>query len=568
MTSKQEKLIYPLSVRFVQDHISSNFRDGRAVTATLKSIEAAPGVGPFDVVLHAPFPLISVVRWKPPCQGEAVQDDAKQWFSLNNRRLYCLQQAAAALWPLRVGALVEVLPWEAGILTRVYNSSTQGRSLIVKHENAALTGRWDWRGAITRSGTDTVSEQELTAVWAIHADEDADSAEELVDAHSAARTGRPYYVEGGDTGEATPGLLPNPPGLFPPGHWVAEELGGLDSDIAHEVIQRELQTRLLLSKQEQQATADKCDEQTQIWLQRQQARAAVPGGLAAEVEGAETAEYAEAAAAVYEASSAMKKLNQNQLSFAPHMEMIREMLPWLTDQPTKQTLKQGSTSRMEAAETPTTASSDPESCPGSDEDDTPRRADDTREKWKDKGMEKVAFKMCGSWMGSKGETYTVGTLGSRASEVAWRCVRQDRYSGVKKSFTITLDRDTNTFWWGIRGTYFLDCNELREDSDCARWYPSCDLDKKRRSRTPGFCWQRSAEFRPPSGPGRTTVAFKPAPQEPSVRAVAPWSQASRGSEAASASRWTAKVIEVASSQDAPTTLRRGRWVAKAPGCCE
>jgi len=114
----------------------------------MKKIKTRPGTAGYDLLLEAPFPAIEIIRWRQPEGGGRAEPDAKHWFTLDNRRLYCLQRVAAALWPRVVGVAVEVLYSATEGVLRKDDSSTCGRSVGVGHSLKALTGRWDWREAI------------------------------------------------------------------------------------------------------------------------------------------------------------------------------------------------------------------------------------------------------------------------------------------------------------------------------------------------------------------------------------------------------------------------------------
>merc|ERR1719183_2792469 len=66
--------------------------------------------------------MIEVIRWKcklrdsntgrpkvDPVTGEDLYDSQEHWFTLDNRRLYCLQEAALRIWPERCVAEVAVI---------------------------------------------------------------------------------------------------------------------------------------------------------------------------------------------------------------------------------------------------------------------------------------------------------------------------------------------------------------------------------------------------------------------------------------------------------------------------
>mmetsp|Transcript_92349 Transcript_92349/g.238393 ORF Transcript_92349/g.238393 Transcript_92349/m.238393 type:complete len:381 (+) Transcript_92349:146-1288(+) len=142
----EEKLLCPLAVRFTQDHIRPVFQDGRDLEATIAQIKTKPGMGPYDLILEAPFPAIEIVRWYQR-HPQGTTADAKHWCTLDNRRLYCMQRAAVALWPKRVAVIVEVLYAATEGVMRKNDSSTAGLSVSIGHSPKALTDHWDWRNA-------------------------------------------------------------------------------------------------------------------------------------------------------------------------------------------------------------------------------------------------------------------------------------------------------------------------------------------------------------------------------------------------------------------------------------
>jgi hypothetical protein len=137
----EEKLICPLTVRYSQDHIRPEFQDrkGSDLDTSIKAIKTKPGHGDYDLVLVPPFPAIEIIR------GHFRNGDADHWLSLDNRRLYCLQQAAVAHWPLRVAVVVEALRAPTEGMRKKVNSSVEGLSVGIGHSPKALTSCWDWQ---------------------------------------------------------------------------------------------------------------------------------------------------------------------------------------------------------------------------------------------------------------------------------------------------------------------------------------------------------------------------------------------------------------------------------------
>lgn len=146
-------------MRFTQEHIRTTFRDSRLVEPTIDEIEARPGRGDYDVILHAPFPHIEIIRWRPPSytvgadvsEGGEETPDGQHWFTLDNRRLYCLQKAAVALLPKRVAVVVEILYADDGHVWRKYDTETLGLSVSISHSTRlSPIARWAWRDELLR----------------------------------------------------------------------------------------------------------------------------------------------------------------------------------------------------------------------------------------------------------------------------------------------------------------------------------------------------------------------------------------------------------------------------------
>mmetsp|Transcript_45357 Transcript_45357/g.117402 ORF Transcript_45357/g.117402 Transcript_45357/m.117402 type:complete len:401 (-) Transcript_45357:182-1384(-) len=160
----EEKLISPFAVRFTQEHIRTTFRDGRVMEDTISEIEAAQaGTDDYDLVLDVPFPPIEIIRWRPPRTRASKVDsgvgreheapEQTHWFTLDNRRLYCLQRAAAAHWPRRVAAKVEILYADPGKIRRKYDSSTVGCWVSISPSvRVPAISWWHWRQEVPLHG--------------------------------------------------------------------------------------------------------------------------------------------------------------------------------------------------------------------------------------------------------------------------------------------------------------------------------------------------------------------------------------------------------------------------------
>lgn len=172
----EEKLICPLAIHFTQEHIKTHFQDGRLVEATIPEILAAPSGGAdYDIILKAPFPNIEILRWHAPDCG----DKEEQWYTLDNRRLYCLQRMAVEHWPKRVAAVVDILCADNGKVRRKYDSTTSGRSVTISPSvKVPALSRWDWRLRVDPEPDPTAA---MAAYEAVNSDKAKPSVSELCD---------------------------------------------------------------------------------------------------------------------------------------------------------------------------------------------------------------------------------------------------------------------------------------------------------------------------------------------------------------------------------------------------
>mmetsp|Transcript_59096 Transcript_59096/g.132357 ORF Transcript_59096/g.132357 Transcript_59096/m.132357 type:complete len:309 (+) Transcript_59096:137-1063(+) len=114
------------------------------------------------VLLRGPFPAIEVTKWRcklrepdgtpklDPKTGLELYSHEVRWFSFDNRRLYCLQQAAAALWPIEVRCEVVEVP---GTLARTrelrkFDTRTFGCNVVVGRRDGTDVVPWSWRLAV------------------------------------------------------------------------------------------------------------------------------------------------------------------------------------------------------------------------------------------------------------------------------------------------------------------------------------------------------------------------------------------------------------------------------------
>lgn len=182
-------LLSPTEIHFSQTRIRDAFQDGRLVAETIPTIKAGPivdrakakaaadaGVSateatedlsesqgrPFQLLSH-PFPRIEVTRWRcklreadgqprlDPATGLELYSQEEHFFSFDNRRLYCLQKAAALLWPQEVRCEVVELPANMARTRelRKFDTRTFGLSVIVgPRDDPDATTSWNWRTAV------------------------------------------------------------------------------------------------------------------------------------------------------------------------------------------------------------------------------------------------------------------------------------------------------------------------------------------------------------------------------------------------------------------------------------
>lgn len=180
------KLINPLAVRFSQPKIQIQFTSGEDIHETLGKIGVIcppQGSGTYNHVLVLPFPPITVLRWRPKLRdedgqaiygedrksrsgrrGRAVRGD-ENWFTLDNRRLYCMQRKATQLWPAVIGAPVRVLDvWgdenaRRSVNLRKFRTSSCGQSIrLVAVGETSLANPvlvWNWLEATVRQAQST-----------------------------------------------------------------------------------------------------------------------------------------------------------------------------------------------------------------------------------------------------------------------------------------------------------------------------------------------------------------------------------------------------------------------------
>lgn len=154
----------PFDIRFSQMRARHEFRDKKlleesAAQCKLVRCEEETEGGP-TWRLEAPFPPIEVLQWRcklrdestgrpklDPDTREVMWDTNDRWFTLDNRRLYCLQKAAVSVWPEKV--IVAVVELKSA-LERIrelkkFRTLDTGRSIFIGGRREGETmDRWCW----------------------------------------------------------------------------------------------------------------------------------------------------------------------------------------------------------------------------------------------------------------------------------------------------------------------------------------------------------------------------------------------------------------------------------------
>lgn len=154
----------PFEVHFSQRRARHEFRDGRSLSEAMDLMTAirCEEDGSPQWRLEAPFPPITILPWRcklrnehtgrpliDPKSGGELYDSVDRFFSLDNRRLYCLQLAASKLWPEPV--VIETRELPPGPLRRVrelkkFRTLDRGRSVYIGGRNEGETlVYWSWR---------------------------------------------------------------------------------------------------------------------------------------------------------------------------------------------------------------------------------------------------------------------------------------------------------------------------------------------------------------------------------------------------------------------------------------
>jgi hypothetical protein len=159
----------PLELRFSQKKMRNVFADGKLIAESAELVRAVKRPPEEAEIygapwrLEAPFPPIEVIRWRCKLRddttgrplvdeetGEQLFEPEESWFTLDNRRLYCLQEAAIRLLPERctVGTIIEIRKDRRLREIRKFRTLDSGRSINV---GSVVDGvpfvRWCWSNA-------------------------------------------------------------------------------------------------------------------------------------------------------------------------------------------------------------------------------------------------------------------------------------------------------------------------------------------------------------------------------------------------------------------------------------
>lgn len=174
-------LLSPFDIHFSQTRVREEFQDKRFLVDAIKEIEAIPmseagdiaseeEPSRFDgefadgdgVLLRLPFPRIEVTKWRcklreadgsprlDPATGLELYSREEHFFSFDNRRLVCLQKAAAKSWPSKVRCEVIEIPGHLAKFRelRKFDTRTFGLSVTVGRRDEPNLETWCWRTAV------------------------------------------------------------------------------------------------------------------------------------------------------------------------------------------------------------------------------------------------------------------------------------------------------------------------------------------------------------------------------------------------------------------------------------
>mmetsp|Transcript_25557 Transcript_25557/g.40953 ORF Transcript_25557/g.40953 Transcript_25557/m.40953 type:complete len:310 (-) Transcript_25557:63-992(-) len=201
-------LLSPFDIHFSQTRLRNEFQDGHTVDETTRLIQTVPrgtrrtlaegGSGAADAntteakegeqeeadeedilgegcedlsavtrgeefkLQSFPFPRIEVTKWRcklrepdgspkiDPSTGLELYSHEERWFTFDNRRLYCLQKAATAVWPTEVRCEVIEVPHNMAKCRelRKFDTRTFGCTVLVGRRDDTNIDTWSWRAAV------------------------------------------------------------------------------------------------------------------------------------------------------------------------------------------------------------------------------------------------------------------------------------------------------------------------------------------------------------------------------------------------------------------------------------
>lgn len=201
-------LLSPFDIHFSQTRLRNEFQDGHTIDETTRLIQTVPrgtrrtpaesGSGAADAdtteakegeqaeadeedilgegcedlsavtrgeefkLQSFPFPRIEVTKWRcklrepdgsakiDPSSGLELYSHEERWFTFDNRRLYCLQKAATAIWPTEVRCEVIEVPHNMAKSRelRKFDTRTFGCTVLVGRRDDTNIDTWSWRAAV------------------------------------------------------------------------------------------------------------------------------------------------------------------------------------------------------------------------------------------------------------------------------------------------------------------------------------------------------------------------------------------------------------------------------------
>mmetsp|Transcript_22751 Transcript_22751/g.52632 ORF Transcript_22751/g.52632 Transcript_22751/m.52632 type:complete len:268 (+) Transcript_22751:82-885(+) len=156
----------PFDIHFSQTRIRPEFQDGRSLQTALDQMQAEPlartDEGDGELLLVPPFPRIEVTKWRCKLRdstgapkldsdtGCELYSQEERWFSFDNRRLCCLQRAAAAQWPKKVMCEAIEIPQTLARTRelRKFDTRSSGCSVFVGRRDEPNPERWCWRTTV------------------------------------------------------------------------------------------------------------------------------------------------------------------------------------------------------------------------------------------------------------------------------------------------------------------------------------------------------------------------------------------------------------------------------------